>query len=549
MTAADSLLAVADAVADRLADESPSAALHAGRPVRRLASLASEEVESSARFMAERLAELRRIDLTGAPVARRAFRDALAIDLERRVEAARTHLLAFAVTPYRGGDLHYEAQAAFAAQPVETAEAREAYLSLVRDYARLLGEMLDHTREQVVHGTVLPAAALPGARATLAYVSDGLPALLQRPGEDALNAAVDAIRVAEIDPALAALIAYVGSDYPARASDACGYHIHPGGADFYRSQIALFADSTATPEEIHRVGIDMLAAIASTRRALADRLLPGVALAEAEARLRADPRGRAATGAAIGERYRAHMTRVEPMMPRWFLRQPKAPWSIDRASRSMEAGMSFGDYSRPSAADPVGRYRYNGSDPAERSLLGAAHLIYHELLPGHHYQLALQDEAEVVHPLQTRLLSMATIEGWAVYASDLAAEMGAMDDYDLYGHAVMQGFIAARLVVDTGLNAMGWTLEQARAFLRDHTAESETTIASEVIRYATDIPGQALAYGLGHRAIAGMRAGATAALGDAFDIRRFHDRLLGAGGYPLPVLETLIDDWVTEERA
>lgn len=548
MTLGDPLLAIADAIAERLAADSPSAALHAGRPVRQLAALASEQVEANGHFMADRLAELRAVDTAGFSIGRRAFRDALAIDLERRVEGAKTHLLAFAVTPYRGGDLHYEAQVVLAAHPLDARSDREAYLALVRDYARLLGEILAHTREQAARGMVLPHAALPHARATLASLSESLPTMLRRAEARELDEKIDAIRVREVAPALAALRDYLGDDYPASTSDSCGYHTHPGGSAFYRSQIGLFADSTLAPEAIHHLGLEMLDTLRAKRAALAARLLPGIGLADAEPRLRADPRTRTASGEAIGDRYRAYMARMTPLMPHWFLRQPKAPWAIERASASAEAGMSFGDYSRPSAADPVGRYRYNGSRPEARSLLGAAHLIYHELLPGHHYQLSLQDEAEAVHPLQKQLVSMATIEGWAVYASELAAEMGAMDDFDLYGHAVMQGFIAARLVVDTGLNALGWTLDRARTFLRENTAESETTIESEVIRYATDIPGQALAYGIGHRAIADFRGRAEAALGSGFDVRRFHDRLLGQGGYPLPVVEALIDNWIGEER-
>lgn len=549
MSQADTLLAIADAVANWLAVESPSAALQSGRPVRSLASLAPERFSASAQFATDRLADLRALTPDKSSPSRCAFRDALAVDLERRVEGANSRLLAFAITPYRGGDLHYEAQAVFAAHALETGDEREAYLSLVHDYGRLLREILDHTREQASHGIVLPAAALPGARATIEALAKDLPGITRCRTEPAFDRALDTIVSREVEPALAALIAYLANDYPVRAVDACGYHIQPGGEAFYRQQIALFADSTIEPETIHRIGLDMLQALEGERAALAARLRPGLDFAEAEQSLRSDPRARAASGDAIGDRYREHMARIEPLMPQWFRRQPKASWSIERASASAEAGMSFGDYSRPSVADPVGRYRYNGSKPEDRSLLGAAHLIHHELLPGHHYQLALQDEAEAVHPLQKQLLSMATIEGWAVYASDLAAEMGVMDDFDLYGHTVMKGFIASRLVVDTGLNAMGWTLDQARDFLRENTAESETTIASEVIRYATDIPGQALAYGLGHRAITGMRAKAKRGFDDAFDIREFHDRLLGQGGYPLTVLEGLVDGWIEAKAA
>ena len=122
--------------------------------------------------------------------------------------------------------------------------------------------------------------------------------------------------------------------------------------------------------------------------------------------------------------------------------------------------------------------------------------------------------------------------------------MGAITGFDLYGHAQMQSFMAARLVVDSGLNAMGWTLERARAFMRAHTVESPSVIDSELLRYSTDIPAQALAYELGHIAINKLRQDAQQRLGTTFDVRSFHDALLVNGGYPLPVLADQIDHWV-----
>ena len=547
MNALAKMLAIADTVTERMIAEYPFAALDAGRNVERLTMLDPDAKSASGAFMAAQCERLRSVNPDGLSPAQRAFRLALLIDLERRAIGAASALHEFAITPYRGGDLHAEAQAAFAAHPLNSTEERQAYLALVRDYARLIGDIEAHTRRQAAHGIILPRAALPGAQATLASLNEQLPHVVHRAETASIDDAIAAILSQEIEPALAALNDYLNSDYAAIATDKAGYADYPGGNDFYQAQIALFADSDLSPAAIHQIGLEQLSVLRTKRETLAAELLPGVAFVEAEAQLRADPRARAATGEAIGDRYRSYMERIIPLMPQYFLHQPKAAWSIERASPSAEAGMSFGDYSRPNAADPVGRYRYNGSHPEERSLLGAAHLIYHEMMPGHHYQLSLQDEAELVHPLQKQLLSMATVEGWAVYASELAAEMGAMDSLDQYGHAVMQSFIAARMVVDTGLNALGWTLDQASNFLHEHTAESQRTIASEVIRYATDIPGQALAYGLGDKAIRAMRDKAQTALGSQFDIRHFHDRLLGQGGYPLPVLASLIDDWMQEQ--
>ena len=547
MIARSRLLAIADRVAGRLAEDRPSVALHLRRPVHRLATLDPARIGAEAASLRRDLEQLDAIEPDGLSASERAFRAALAIDLARRIDGAATAHHAFAITPYRGGDLHAEAAAAFRAAPLTGGADRDAYLELARDYARLLREIQAHTERQADLGIRLPAAAMPGVRATLDALGDELAAMVRpapdRGGDAALLPRVDAIIEREIRPAYAALVAFVGGDYARRAPAEAGYAAYPDGDAFYRQQIDLFADTALDAAAIHAIGLDMLAALDDERAALAAELTPGLSLDEADRRLRADPRAHAVTAAEIEATFLRHMGRIEPLMPAWFARRPEAPWALVRASASAEQGMTFGDYQRPTPADPVGRYRYNGHAPETRSLLGAAHLIYHELLPGHHHQLSLQDEAELVHPLQSLLLSMAAVEGWAVYASDLAVEMGAMEAFDRYGHVRMKAFIAARLVVDTGLNALGWTLEQAAAFLRERTIESEATIASEVLRYATDIPGQALAYALGARAIKGFRADAARRLGAGFDVRRFHDVLLGQGAYPLSVLQAQVDDW------
>ncbi len=451
-----------------------------------------------------------------------------------------------------------EARGALAAWPLGTPADRRGYLDLVADYGRLLREMLAHTREQAAQGIVLAAPALADARASLEAVRADLPAVVRpAPGRladeaarAALIAQVDAQLTADLLPALDALIAFIGPDYAAAAPSGVGCAQYPGGEAFYRAQVAALADSALEPDAIHRLGLDALAELEAQKAAIRDRLAPGLDLHAFDRRMRDDPRARAASPADIERRFTACLERLEPLMPRWFGRRPSAPYSVTRANPAVERAMSFGYYQAPTAADPVGRYRYNGARPEDASLLGAAHLIFHELVPGHHHQLSLQAEAAVVHPLQRSLVSMATLEGWAVYASGLGAEMGAMDELDLYGHAVMQGFVAARLVVDTGLNALGWDLGRAAAFLCAHTAEGEHVIRREVLRYATDIPGQALAYGLGARAILDLRSRAQAALGARFDVRGFHDALLARGAYPLPVLDGVIVDWVAEaERA
>ena len=139
-------------------------------------------------------------------------------------------------------------------------------------------------------------------------------------------------------------------------------------------------------------------------------------------------------------------------------------------------------------------------------------------------------------------------EGWGNYAAILAAELGMLDDpYDQYGHAIFDMFISVRLVVDTGMNAFGWSLEKARNFMREHTFQSETQILSESLRYSVDMPGQALAYKMGVEKILSLRDHAREKLGDKFDIRKFHQAIIGSGAMPMTILEKHIDWFIEQE--
>jgi uncharacterized protein (DUF885 family) len=200
--------------------------------------------------------------------------------------------------------------------------------------------------------------------------------------------------------------------------------------------------------------------------------------------------------------------------------------------------MTFGYYQVPTASDTMGHYFYNGSKLSERNLLFAAALVFHELDPGHHFQFALQAENAGLPAFRREAAYTAFTEGWGEYASSLAGEMGMYDDaYDLYGRLLMDMFLSCRLVVDTGMNYFGWSRERAMEFMRERLLDSETQLNTETLRYAVDLPGQALAYKMGSRKLAEMRDHARATLGDRFDYRTFHDAILKTGAMPLSIVE------------
>src|SRR5262249_42804232 len=214
----------------------------------------------------------------------------------------------------------------------------------------------------------------------------------------------------------------------------------------------------------------------------------------------------------------------------------------------LEGPLTFGYYQTPTAQDATGYYRYNGSKLSERTLLGAGSLIAHELVPGHHFQINLQRESTALPKFRRESFYNAFTEGWGDYASDLAGQMGMYaDPYDRAGRLSMDLFLTSRLVVDTGMNALGWTRERAVAYMKENTLQSDTEIATETLRYSCDLPAQALAYKMGMRQFVELREKARRALASKFDVRRFHDAVLGSGSLPMDLLANHVDSWIQHE--
>jgi uncharacterized protein (DUF885 family) len=242
----------------------------------------------------------------------------------------------------------------------------------------------------------------------------------------------------------------------------------------------------------------------------------------------------AASPAGVERVFQAHIDRVMPELPRYFSRLPAAPFRL-RPLNAELGGLTYGYY-QPPAGTEGGCYHYNTADLPRRPLLQAASVIYHEGLPGHHLQLSLLAENTTLHPIrreQTELRTFALngyLEGWAEYAAGLCDEIGLYaDPRDRYGRMTSERFLAARMVVDTGLNVLGWSLDRAAACLRENGFMSEPEIASELLRYAVDDPGQALGYHIGHWYLRELRGNR--------DMGQFHDAVLASGPLPLRFLQ------------
>jgi uncharacterized protein (DUF885 family) len=352
-----------------------------------------------------------------------------------------------------------------------------------------------------------------------------------------------------VNPAFERIAASLEGDYLKAAPAGVGLSQYPGGREYYRFLVRRETTTELSPRQIHDIGLREVARIDAEMAAIRASLGFRGTAQEFHATLRADRRFYATTPDEVRARYMGHLARIEPLIDQWFNRRPRAVGDAQRLAPELEPTMTYGYYQQPSATDTMGHYRFNGSRLDERSQINSAAVIYHELVPGHHFHFNLQRENTELPAYRRGAFLNAFVEGWGEYSSTVAGEMGMYGDpYDRYGRLFLEMFLTTRLVVDTGLNEYGWSRDSAIAFMRPRVAESVTQLETETLRYSTDIPAQALGYKLGALEILRLREEARQALGARFDIRRFHDVVLGSGSLPLSVLAWKVRRWIEASR-
>lgn len=325
-----------------------------------------------------------------------------------------------------------------------------------------------------------------------------------------------------------------------------------GGDEVYAALVRLHTTTDLSPQELHDIGMEELTERLPAEYAeIGGRAFGLTDVGAVFERLRSDPLLRYATGEEIMADAAAALERAKAAMGDWFGRLPVADCAIepvpDYLAADAPAAYYFppaGDGSRP------GTYYVNTHNPAGKSCTEAESIGYHEAIPGHHLQLAIAAELTDLPAFQRfGFGNTAYVEGWALYTERLADEMGLYGgDLDRIGMLTADAWRAGRLVVDTGLHALGWSRRRAIAFLCEHTPLDEGEVTVEIDRYI-GMPGQALAYKTGQREIFRLRAHAQDRLGDRFDIAGFHDAVLAHGAVTLPILADLVDDWITDRAA
>ena len=334
--------------------------------------------------------------------------------------------------------------------PLGTDEERAHYLRLLGEYGQTIGQLANKVRGQKERGIYLPKAQVPnvvgmfeGYRGRLEElflpapdrVGDG-----DGDGGEAFLAQVRETIETGIDRQFGRLIAELGDDYLGAAPEQVGLGGVPGGRDLYLHRVRMHTTTDLSPEEIHEIGLEEVARLEAEMAALREQIgfeasSEENAMKEFLDQVRADPRFVASSPEEVEERYMGYIEKIEPHVADYFEALPEAPYGVRRLDETSEATMTFGVYQLPTAANPRGEYRYNGSDLENRSLFSAQGLIYHELIPGHHFQLALANEREDLPRFRREAIGYSAFtEGWAEYAANLGKEMGMYEDpYDLYG--------------------------------------------------------------------------------------------------------------------
>ncbi len=341
---------------------------------------------------------------------------------------------------------------------------------------------------------------------------------------------------------------YFNDIYLPASRDSIGASSLPNGEAFYEYRTHFYTTTQMTPDEIHRVGLNEVKRIRDEMQLVIDELEYEGSFQDFLHFLRTDPQFYYETPEELFEGYLAISKRIDPEVVKVFGKLPRMPYGLRPIPDNIAPDTTTAYYSGPAAdGSRPGYYYVNLYRPEVRPRYEMEVLTIHEAVPGHHLQIALQMELEAMPNFRKYSGFTAFTEGWGLYSESLGYEMGFYQDpYSHFGALTYDMWRAVRLVVDTGMHYKGWTRQQAIDFFKDNAAKTEQDIVNEIDRYIS-WPGQALAYKIGQLRMLELRRRSEQALGNAFDVRAFHDALLGGGALPLEILETRMNRWLAAE--
>jgi len=381
-------------------------------------------------------------------------------------------------------------------------------------------------------------------------VFENMPESFSAADRERIRAEATATLEKSVIPAYKKLDRYFDDQYLPAARDSVGLSELPNGKAWYEHLARSFTTTRMTPDEIHRLGLNEVKRIRDEMAQVIREVGFEGSFQDFLVFLRTDPQFYYDNPDDLYEAYLATSKRIDPELVRLFGKLPRMPYGVKPIPDSTAPHTTTAYYSRPATdGSRAGTYWVNLYRPEVRPKYEIEVLSVHEAVPGHHLQIALQQELDEVPMFRRQMGFTAFVEGWGLYSERLGYDLGLYEDpYSRFGQLTYDMWRAVRLVVDTGMHYKGWTRQQAIDFFKDNAAKAEHDIVNEIDRYIGN-PGQALAYKIGQLKILTLRERARNQLGDEFDIRAFHDELLGAGALPLDLLEQRMDAWLSRSAA
>ncbi len=435
-------------------------------------------------------------------------------------------------------------------QNVDTPTDRQHALARWSQVPAYLDTEIANVREGLAQGYSAPKG---NVRAVIAQmdamldtpVAESSFVQMARPGMTDLRAKLEALEQTGIRPAIARYRDFLVSEYLPAAREPIGVSANPNGEEAYRASVRYHATVDLTPQQIHDTGLAQMEAIQAEMRVIGKRSFGVEDPQQLINLVRTDPEFCFKSREELIACAESAVERAKLAVPKYFGRLPKAPVIVERYPAFLEKTAPGGQAVPPSADGKPGKYLINAYNATQQSRAGLESTAFHETYPGHHLQLATALECPGLHPIQRYFFLSGFGEGWALYTERLSDEMGLFSsDVDRLGLLSNEALRAARLVVDPGMHALGWTRQRAIDYLLAHTTETPERAATEIDRYIA-VPAQATSYMIGNLEIRARRDEATRALGARFDLRAFHDLLLEDGALPLSAVRTKVQHWIT----
>jgi len=438
--------------------------------------------------------------------------------------------------------------------PFRSVQEYRNYISRMRDIPRWFDENMANMRSGMKRGFTPPAVTMKGRDATLAnQIKPGkdspfyaaftlMPASIPAFEQDQLRAEAREVIETIVNPAQTRMLAFLRTEYLPGARASTAARDLPDGVAWYRDQVKEFTTTDLTPDAIHQIGLKEVARIDADLRAAMLQSGFKCEYKDFLVFLRTDPQFYARTPDELLGFSSYVIKRMDGKLKDIFTTLPRHRFTLRPVADAIAPTYTSG-------RGGLDACYMNTYDLKSRPLFMLTALTLHECVPGHSHQGAMALEAPAAPPFRRQTYFSGYGEGWGLYTEYLGRELGMYrNPYEEFGRASFENWRASRLVVDTGLHLMGWSRDQAIAYLEEHTALARHDIEIEVDRYIS-WPGQALAYKLGEMSIRKLRAEAETTLGAGFDLRRFHDTLLGLGSVPLPVMEAEMRAWMAREKA